>query len=277
MRLTLARSGELSNQLAALTERADATEIEAAKLQKALQGAAVARFAPARVIVDPQQEANAAMERAGKFEREGKFSEALAEYVNLYQRLPTARGSVDRQLVMLRLKSLANGYPPALAALRELRDTAMEKLRGTPDSRELVTEIVLLNERLDDGAASLALFDALTPDHPGRQALSVIAHKAFVAARRYADALVGKEPGAMHNELDMGIQTMTRQSPGDALSYRTFVIGGALSNIEVLTGAGRLDDARILTEKLLGFDPSDATRAAIKEHVERAAQPAASP
>ena len=66
---------------------------------------------------------------------------------------------------------------------------------------------------------------------------------------------------------------MVTQAGDLQAALRKTSIDGTVVNIEALTGAGRLDDARMLTEKLLAFDGSDATRAAIREHVARAGQP----
>lgn len=60
----------------------------------------------------------------------------------------------------------------------------------------------------------------------------------------------------------------SRQAP-----MRTALVDGTVTNIEVLTGAGKAVEARMLTEKLLAFDGSDSTQALIKKHVERAGQP----
>jgi RNA polymerase sigma factor (sigma-70 family) len=270
---THARTADLTRQLAALSQRADAAETDAASLQKALQAANSARATvapPTRVLTDSGQKATAAMARASQLARQGKLQEALEEYLQCYRDLEGNRSMPNQQIVMSSIKRLGDTYPPALSALRELRDLAMQKLQASPDARELVSEIALLNERLGDGRASMALYDTLPIGHPGRQSLGLIAHNAFVEARRYADALVGKTFGSMMNELDMRVRSSAKLSDqGD----RAYTINGTLTNIEVLTGAGKLDDARMLTEKLLAFDSSDATRAAIKRHVERAAPP----
>lgn len=42
---------------------------------------------------------------------------------------------------------------------------------------------------------------------------------------------------------------------------------------EVLTGAGKTEEARLLTEKLIAFDGSDSLQALIYKHVARAGQP----
>jgi RNA polymerase sigma factor (sigma-70 family) len=267
-----ARTIELRNQLAALTHRADAAEADAASLRRASQSAAVTQSTPARsrALVDANDQAKAALNHAFKLTQEGKFQEALDEYLKCYLDLAGRRGMPSQQIVMNAIERLGRSYAPALIALRELRDTAMQRLQASPGTRELVFEIALLNERLGDGRASMALYDTLPPNDPGRQSIGAIAHKSFVEARRYADALVGKSFGNMLNELDMGIRHSAGQSGQSLANYREFVVSGTLANIEVLAGVGRLDEARVLTDKLLAFDGSEATRAAIKEHVTRA-------
>jgi hypothetical protein len=54
---------------------------------------------------------------------------------------------------------------------------------------------------------------------------------------------------------------------------RKAILDATLTNIEVLTGAGKTEDARVLTEKLLAFDSSDATRASLQQHIDRAQTP----
>lgn len=273
-----ARTTELKQQLAALSQRAAAAEADAASLQKALQAANAAQAtAPrSRVLTDTREQANAALARASKLAQEGKYQEALDEYLKCYRDLAgKQQGALYQQMVMSAIKTLGSKYPPASVALRELRDTAMRKLQANPGGREFVTEIALLNERLDDGRATLALYDTLPPGDPGRQALGMIAHKSFVEERRYADALVGKSFGSMLNELDMRVRASSGLRGGNSASDREYVVNGTLTDIEALTGAGKLEDARVLTEKLLAFDSSEATRAAIKRHVERASQPPA--
>jgi len=85
----------------------------------------------------------------------------------------------------------------------------------------------------------------------------MIARSSFVEARRYADALIGESFGQMLNLVEAGSQQLARlDAPLQAMGRRT-VIDETLTNIEVLTGAGKLEEARILTEK---FSPSTHRR-----------------
>jgi hypothetical protein len=54
---------------------------------------------------------------------------------------------------------------------------------------------------------------------------------------------------------------------------RAFTITDTAKNIEMLAGAGELANARSLAERLLRYDASDATKALVQKHIERAGQP----
>jgi hypothetical protein len=242
--------------------------------QKALQVTNRSLASPrARVITDPQEKLNASLAQAAKLQGEGKLQEALEEYLKCYHDLAINQdGRADQQIVMSAIQRFGKTYPAAMVALRELRDTAMTKMPDSSNRRDVINEIALLNERLGDGGASMALYDSLPLADPGRQAIGLIAHNSFVAARRYSDALVGEPFGEMINQLEMQIRFSANQAPESSAMFHDIAIKGALSDIEVLTGAGRIEDARTLTEKLLAYDGSEATRVALKLHVDRASQ-----
>lgn len=268
----------LTARLATLAERASAAEADGEKMRRALQAAAVNRAPapPARVLTDSRAQTTAAMARGSKLAQEGQFQEALDEYLKRYRELAGVASSPDQQLIMGAIRGLGPQYPPALTALRGLRDAAMEKLRNHPAStRELAGEISFLNARLGENQATVALYDLLPPGDPGRSWPALVAYKSFVEAHRYADALVGKTFGSMLEQLENGIRAAAQANVPNAQGQREFVIETALTDIEVLTGAGKKTEAQTLTAKLLEFDRSAATQAALQRRLERAGQPPA--
>jgi hypothetical protein len=56
-------------------------------------------------------------------------------------------------------------------------------------------------------------------------------------------------------------------------SMRSYAVTSAAKNIEVLAGAGDLGHARELAGRVLALDNSEATRALVQKHLERAGQP----
>ncbi|HVS50809.1 MAG TPA: sigma-70 family RNA polymerase sigma factor [Opitutaceae bacterium] len=261
----------LETQIAAESQRAAAAEADAAALRKVLPPATPVR-PDGRRLTDMEEHWRTSMDRAEALRREGKLPEALDEYLSCYEFLrgKDTHPPADNQLVMSAIKRLGQTYEPATTALRNLRERAMQELQTRPRDRKVAEEIAFLNERLGEGRNTVALYDSLPPDHPARQALGLIAHASFVEAQRYSDALAGKPFGSMMNELEMRMRLASGTMDQSLANSKSFAIAGAVSNIEVLTGAGKLEEARALTGKLLSFDSSDATRAAIEQHVERA-------
>ncbi len=276
-RSTPASIAALERQVAAESRRVAAAEAKVATLLQAAKstGALRATASPAAsVTTDTEEAVKASLARASQLIKDGRFQEALDEYLTSYRELRAVRlGSLDCQRLMVAIKHLGRNYPAALTALAGLRDNAMAELKDQPGRRELPFEIALLNERLGEGRRTVALFDSLTPNDPGRQSLVRIAYASFVDARRYTDALLGKSFGQMLAWIEAGSSNITKEAIVHQAEMRQATVDATLVNIEVLTGAGKIEDARILTEKLLAFDSSETTRAALKHHVGRALIP----
>jgi hypothetical protein len=275
--LAIESRASLEKQLRVESQRlADAETKVAALLEAANKHDSARTTSPARagLTTDADTAVKAVLARASKLIREGKPAEALGEYLNAYRELQAIRpGSSECQRLMGVIKTLGRIYPAALTGLSGLRDAAMLQLQAQPERRDLPFEIALLNERLGEGSRTLAIFDALPPADPARQSLAMVANAAFIEARRYEDALLGQPFGRMLAWTETGASAIAKQDAALQGAIRKSIAEGTLSYIEVLTGAGRAEDARILTERLLAFDNSDATRAALSRHVARAQLP----
>jgi hypothetical protein len=260
----------LRRQVEEQSRHANDTEADLTKLMNATQ--AFMKSAPTQ-LTDTQDLLNAAVRRVAQLMRAGKPGEALEVYLEAYRELRAKRpGSVESQMLMSRIARMGKVYPAAISALSELRDTALADFQANKSDVNLGIEVALLNERLGEGAQTLALYDALPADSPIRQSFGLIAQDDFVQARRYTDALIGKSYGSMLNQLEMGIRQSSINGGKDATFLHDTIVRSTATNIEVLTGAGNLDQARILTAKLLAFDGSDLAREIVNQHVQRAGQ-----
>jgi hypothetical protein len=241
------------------------------------------------ISIDPRQRASAAQARAQVLIGQRKWEEALAEYLAAYREVRTRRrGGVESQAIANALQRLAQTHPPAKDVLQMLRDTAWEDyqsalrqggtaaLAGNPDATGMLTEIAILNQRLNDDRLTVELHDALPPLDPLRQPLRAIAFLQFVEMRRYEDALLGRPFEAMITELEE-VQRTTANPRVATVAARASYLPTAARHIEVLTGAGRSHEARVLTEKLIVFDNSEATKTLVQRHVERAGLPRSQP
>lgn len=261
-------------QVATQTERVAAAEAQVAALLKTAK-TTPATPAAARVTMDAADAVTAALARARESIAAGKFQAALDEYVTCYRevRAVPPRTTVELERVMSALQSLGRTYPEARAALVTLRDSAQAQWRASNAWSEGAIEIAWLNERLGESQRTIALHDSLPAEHRNRPLLVRIAQAAFVEARRYADVLAGKPPREMMAAIERAPEQWAKLDATLQDRFRQSVVDATLVNIEVLTGAGKTDDAHALTEKLLAFDPSEATRAALQRHLDRARLP----
>jgi RNA polymerase sigma factor (sigma-70 family) len=267
----VSRVAALRQEFVTLRDRTATVEADAAKLEGALRAAASPAPPAPRQLTDDRTRMTAANQRGSQLVREGNPQAALDVYLTCYREL-SSRGGVERQLMMSAIKGLGRTYPAALTALQELRDAAVRRVMANLDDRDAISEVAQLNERLGQNAASVALHDSLPPNHPGRQLLALIAGKAFLEARRYRDVLVGEPFGSMMTNFDRMAGMVQRETGPGATSFRESLVKDTLADIEALTGAGQLAEAKILTDKLRAIDDSEATQAALKRHIERATQ-----
>jgi hypothetical protein len=267
------RLGEAESRLSTLLKTADASRTARTRPDGLAMAAAAAKANPDGPI-DTSEIARVAVEKGRALMKEGKSQEALDLYLATYREVqPFRPGSPACQRLTSEIKFLGRSHPPALVALTQLRDDAMRQLEAQPARRdEWVFEIALLNGRLDQADRTIALFDALPPGDIQRGSLAMVARDAFVQARRYPDALLGKSFGQMLGIVDSTMQVLAKETDAARQAMiRKNGIEQTATNIEVLAGAGKAAEAQQLTEKLLAFDNSETTRRAIEQHLARAA------
>lgn len=264
---------ELSTQLDSESRRLMAADAVLTGLLERAQevGVSHARSSQTGGPISAKEALDAALGRGTQLIKDGKFQEALDGYLECYRELHAMRpGTSESQRLMGAIKSLGPAYPAAMTALGDLRDSAMRQLQAQPGAEGIPFEIALLNERLGEGRRTLAVFDSLAASDRRRQTVAMVARDSFVEAQRYQDAFLGKPYAYMLGLIEGGASALAKVDAQHQPVVRKSVIEGTLTNIEVLTGAGRADDAQRLTEKLLSFDNSDATRAQLKQRIERA-------
>lgn len=220
----------------------------------------------------PADEAvKAALARAAQLIKEGKKQAALEMYLACYRDVRAARLiGPEAQNLLWALAKLGRDYPEARDALAALRDKATADWKAGNVGSDLIREIAFLNERLGEGTKSIALYDALPATDEARPLVAAIAQEEFIAARRYAEVLPIRSYGNMVRLVDGGVHLSGVQTPTRQAAAKQYVVETTLTNIEILTGAGRVEDAQALTGKLLAFDNSEATQAELQRHLDRA-------
>lgn len=237
-------------------------------------------------VIDSGRLVSGARTHAQTLIRQGKQDEALAVYIATYRTLRAVRrASPESQMILSTLQSFGRSYPPAIEALRQFRDAAMQEFEDNrrtlgertaaldaPPFTGMTTEIAILNQRLGDHRASIAFYDTLPPLDGLRRPLAAAAQAYLVELRRYRDAALGTSFGTMLNHLD-GLTGPVPGMPPAVGEARATIIQAAARNIEVLTALRRADEVRVLMAKLFNLDNSDATRQLVQQHIARANQP----
>jgi hypothetical protein len=120
---------------------------------------------------------------------EGKYAEALAEYVwfhnNALAEEPSLYG-VRLSFALAHWKELADVYPPALVALSQTRDTKTQRLTNGELDRELFHDVASINHYLNARDETAHLFESLDRDHQDfAQTCSRLALEALVEAGKF--------------------------------------------------------------------------------------------
>ncbi len=278
-----ARLAKLESMQSADAKKAQAVAADNTLLQAALVRAQQAQAEKAARAAAPmtRAELDERFRRAQTLARNGDPAEALAELQWCWSE---GLKRVNSAVVPARLSGLASAfgelasrYPPALTALRERRDDLRARVLAGPGGSDAVAEFATVLRALKEQPAILDVFDQVPPGDKRRSTLGIYGFDQLLEARRYADAMEGHSYGAMVSEFAVGSNDSLPANLPNAdrirESRRNFVVNRAIRNVEALAGAGDLEHARMLAEKVMAFDSSDATRASIQEHAARAGQP----
>lgn len=278
---------ELERQLAQQTARSSQAESDVDALLEASKSLAAASDASAKsnsVRTDNRAQLNDTLANAKRLIAENRQSEALSLYVEAYRLFRSKqRGGLESQVLMTSIKGFAKTFEPAKLALRDIRDAAQAEFEASKgallkkkdtqserDLKGLIAEIAHANDRLGSNDRSIELYDALPDGHAGKQVISLIANDAFVAEGRYNEAMVGNPVGSMFNQLESAQKLISQNNNQVSTQIRQQAVRKASENLEILIGAGRQDEADLLTKKLLDFDNSSETNSLIEFHTARA-------
>jgi hypothetical protein len=279
-----ARLVGLEKKLVSETKRADAVQSDNAALAHAVQTAQAAREKPVAAPAPALTRAafDARVKRAVATANNGAADAALSELLACWELGKTRAGGLEpvhsTQLLGALIK-LGENHPPALAVLREKMEKARQRVLGSPDDLEPLKEMSSIARMLKDDHAIVALYDAIPEEDARRKRVAIYAVEGMIAAKRYSEALEGRTYASMSSSFEMSSQLRT--VPGATAemaekmktSMRSYAVTSAAKNIEVLAGAGDLGHARELAGRVLALDNSEATRALVQKHLERAGQP----
>jgi RNA polymerase sigma factor (sigma-70 family) len=278
-----AKLRDTESRLAAETKRAQAVDEDNATLLNVVDGLRANHAAQTAAAVAPitHDMVEARYKRAQELARSGDTAAALKEFLWCFDEgMPrvTGYGGVRDSFLLSEIAKLGENDPDALAALRERRDAAEKRLLGSKNDYDASTDFAAINRTLKEDARTLQLYDQLAPDDTRRRSLGLTIYDLLAASGRYQDAVQVRPYGMMSTLFESTIQerplppnisdpTRLRQAQHD------YAVTSAAKNIEVLAGAGDLEHAKSLVERLLAYDGSEATKTVLQKSLVRAGHP----
>lgn len=207
---------------------------------------------------------------ADEMHRAGRMEEALQGYLWCYRNAPLWGGRPDRGFLMHIIAGMGRNYPPARGALMQLRDEAQQAIATNPNDRFSIIQLAALNDYLGDKDRNLQAFNASPPGSPGRQVFGLRVLDDLVRDQRYADAVEVQSTQLILDAIENWEQ---RREKFPQISDQTKMLTMFGKHMEVLAGAGKIEDARRVANKLLEYDNSTAMRDLLTAHATRAGHP----
>lgn len=133
--------------------------------------------------------ADDALETAQKLACDGKYEEALQKHIWYHQHaleIDQAQYGVRLSFALMYWVDLGKKYPPALQALREIRNQDRERLIAGEQNRDLFHDIVAINEELGDSAVTVEVFKKIESAQPVfASSIAELADRALFGAKEY--------------------------------------------------------------------------------------------
>jgi thiol-disulfide isomerase/thioredoxin len=202
----------------------------------------------------------------------GKYAEALSEYLWLYDvgmKEVESYVGVRNSFLTGEMGRLAEAYPLAKDELVKRRDAAAHTIQISTD-RMAVTDFAALNEALNETDKTVTLYRELTKDDPRRQFLAYRVYRPLVKAQKYSEALGAHPFSEMTRQLDRSIDRLGQMPERIRTAARQGALAVACTDVEVLAGAGDLEHAGMLRDRLLALDGSDEMKATLRDRLTRA-------
>lgn len=186
---------------------------------------------------------------------EGKYAEALAEYVWFHHHALAEEPSLYGVRLSFALSywmELAKVYPPALVALSEIRTSKTKRFSSGELDRELFHDINAINQYLGTSSETAQLFESLDSAHPEfAQACASLALEALVEAGKFHIAAKYipdpiRRVTTLAERLNQDVADIPERPRSKVPLYQAYTWNFALelrTIVAILSGADRRTDA----------------------------------
>lgn len=201
--------------------------------------------------------------------QEGEHKEALERYIwfhdHALEHQPSMYG-VRLSFALSSWKRLADKYPPAMKAFKEIRDQKTKKLSGGNGNRAIFHDVVALNRTLGDETKTITLFESIAKkdqqmanDCWGIAKAAVFKEKRYDLAQQYVKS-VSKEFDRVERSYERKIKMYANPDMGGE-RFKAYnennLVKEVLQLIEVSLAIGKRDDALAIQKRALALVKDD--------------------
>jgi len=217
------------------------------------------------------EDPSARMKYAKLLVKEGKYAEALEEYLWCYDKghleKPAFYG-VRGSFLLSDIVRLGYNYPPAREALEKRRDAFMAKLKEGETSMELASDYANLNRTMGESDQTLTFFDSLSTDNEMRQALAKSVFPLLLKKKRYADILATNDLSsgverifALFERMEEDRQKNESRMPSEEVArlQAKYTIHAGSEYYQVYLGLKKKQEAAVLAQRILSLDQGAET------------------
>ncbi|MFA6289627.1 MAG: hypothetical protein WC661_19780 [Opitutaceae bacterium] len=272
----LAKVHRLENSLTAANARLKASEEDGAKLLGVIDNATANATSGAVRVPITHDYVEARYKHAQELAKTGNNEEALKEFLWCYDEgMPpiAGYGGVRYSFLLQMIAKLGETYPPALAAMRERRDKAEQRILASASDFDATMSFSSLNHYLKEDARNMRLYERLEPDDPRKSTVGMMVYSELATARRYREAAQAKPYASMRNMVEALTDTSGPHAALIRQSQRIEIVKTTAGYVEVLAGTGDLPHARELAARILSYDGSPEAQTILQEHATRAGHP----
>ncbi|WP_116811341.1 hypothetical protein [Steroidobacter cummioxidans] len=206
----------------------------------------------------------------------GRYEEALREHIwfhdHALEEQPSLYG-VRLSYALSDWVELANRYPPALVALKAIRDAKSDRLARGDGDRRLFHDVRAINEQLGQQELTHELFVRLQETYPAlAEKCADLAMASIVSAKDFdlARKLVRDPDGAIRRWsriLNEDIADLANEPPSNAPRFDAYVdyyVTQVRLLLDVFIGVGEMEIAESLRESALAAVESPPARDAVR-------------
>jgi len=268
----------LEKKLATETKRAEAVESDNAVLASAVHmvQTAITKAAqvesPAILRETFTERIKRVLTAARAEDSDAALSELLACY-RLASARPNIATSTQLNTLVEALGKFGERHPEVPAELKDRFEKGKQRVVGNGDDTEPLNEMATIAKVLKSEQLMVAVWDAIPAGDPRRVTVGIYAADGMIEAKRYREAMEARSYASMSSALERGRPSVSSaRGASTSGNGATYLATDTAKNIEILAGAGDLAHARELAGRLFAVDGSEATRALVQKHLERAGQ-----